>query len=140
MGSKGADCAPERSDEEQRPAGRNSPDERVEEVPPRFKGNGRFAQSARYPKEAVKAQMEGMVFVKFRIDRRGRTFGREIVSTRLRPRRSDSGDSSLDDARARSAILREALRTVSRARFEPGLRAGEPVCVKMNTSIRWKLN
>lgn len=75
-----------------------------------------------YPYRARARNLEGYVEVRFTLTREGEVTHIEIVD-------SAPGQTFVDAAR----------RAVSRWRFEPGLRKGEPVAVRMQVKLRFQL-
>ena len=93
----------------------------VERMPELIGGLASIQRAVRYPDLAKKAGIEGRVIVQFVVDERGRVVDPVVV------RGLGAG---CDEA---------AVRAVSRARFRPGTRHGEPVKVKMTVPITFRL-
>jgi TonB family protein len=93
----------------------------VEEMPELVGGMAAIQSKVTYPESAVKADVEGRVFVQFVVNEEGDV--QDVVVTR-------GVSSDLDE---------EAVRVVSEAKFTPGMQDGEPVKVRLSIPITFKL-
>ena len=93
----------------------------VSEVPVLRGGMQQLMQKINYPSIAVKAGVEGRVFVSFVIDQNGDVKNAQVI------RGIGAG---CDE---------EALRVIRQAKFEPGRQNGKAVNVKMSMPVMFKL-
>lgn len=93
----------------------------VENMPTLIGGLGSIQQNIRYPEQAKESGIEGRVFIQFIVDEHGNVQDPVVV-------RGIGG--GCDE---------EAVRAVSKAKFEPGRQRGKAVKVKMSLPITFKL-
>lgn len=93
----------------------------VEQMPELIGGIASLQQEIKYPELAIRANIEGRVYVQFIVNEKGEVENPKIV-------RGIGG--GCDE---------EALRVVKQAKFKPGLQRGRPVRVQYNLPIIFRL-
>ena len=89
---------------------------------PEIKGGLKtIASMIRYPPKARKEKVQGMVYVQFIVDEKGKVSAEKVIR---------SLGAGCDE---------EALRVVSKLKIKPGYEKGNPVKVKMTLPFRFKL-
>ncbi len=89
----------------------------VEQMPELIGGLEALQQQVRYPERALKANIQGRVYVQFIVNERGEVENPQVI-------RGIGG--GCDE---------EALRVVSQAKFKPGMQRGRPVRVQYNLPV-----
>lgn len=93
----------------------------VEQMPELIGGLGSLQQQIKYPDRALRAGIEGRVYVRFIVDEKGEVENPHVI-------RGIGG--GCDE---------EALRVVETAKFKPGLQRGRPVRVQYNLPIIFRI-
>lgn len=93
----------------------------VEEMPKLKGGIGRLQQRIKYPRQAIRDEVQGRVIIQFVVDERGRVQDPVV----LRGIRTDCDN--------------EALEAISKSRFSPGKQRGIPVRVVYTMYILFKI-
>lgn len=93
----------------------------VEQMPELIGGLGSLQQEIEYPERAIRANIEGRVYVRFIVNEKGEVENPEVI-------RGIGG--GCDE---------EALRVVKMAKFKPGLQRGIPVRVQYNLPVIFRI-
>ncbi len=110
--------------------------EEVDQMPKLIGGLSALQQAIQYPTQARQAGIEGRVVVAFVVDEDGRVTEAAIATIDLQGRGAEATAAS---SVGEGGLGEEALRAVETLTFEPGLKDGVPVKVKMAVPVSFRL-